>query len=128
MEKSVYSQICPDLSKFIIFECNDGLITPVGTTDESSYYMQDIMRDHVARDEIIDPKPEHVCSTLVARVLRQGLGVKNYAFFVDAVKQVLGHSYAYPELIFEVAKIAQGIEKNNASKYEDEPSPKLTPK
>ncbi len=106
-----YEAIFLDLSKFILFNCRDGVISTVNPTDESRYYMLDILRDHVAIDKITDPQPEHVCSTLVARVLRKGLGKENYASAVEIGKKTLGHGYAYPELIFEVAKVAETNEK-----------------
>lgn len=101
-----------DLSRFIVFgfDENTGAMTVLKANHESRYFLYDLFSDHVSRDTLSDFKPEHACSSLVARILRNALGDMNYAQFVDAAKVRLGHAYAYPELIYEVTKLAESFE------------------
>lgn len=113
-----FESILQDLAKFIIFDCNGGVITAIEPKPESSYYMLDILRDHIAKNEGRFSKSDHVCSTLVARVLRSGLGIDWYKFSVEMATKKLGHGYAFPDLVFETATNAKKIEIDDQNKTE----------
>ena len=102
-----YESILKDLNKIVIFGLREGVVEVIAAKEETSYYLLALLRDHVSLTDADMMSPDHVCSTLAARVLRQAIGAEKYANFVHEAKQLLGHQRAYPELIYEVAKLAK---------------------
>lgn len=117
-----YEAILQDLSKFILFKCHeDGCITIDGAAKGMRYYMLDLLRDHAATDEIPNMSPEHVCSTVISRVLQKGLGASSYASAVSIAKQKVGHGFALPDLVIEVAKAAKEVENDSTHVHRNSP-------